>query len=91
MTEKNKAIIENLADAGCDETIIRDFLRHIEANNCIGQSRILSQHRGELLDRIHTSQKQLDCLDYFIHYQQKRERQNSVINRHGTQKRKKNA
>ncbi len=48
-------LCRNLRDAGCGEEGIRQFLR------------LLSAHRSALLERLHTSQRQIDCLDYLIY------------------------
>ena len=57
---------ECLADAGCDEELIKQF------ETCQGsglqkeQLRLLGDCRRLLLERIHAEQKKLDLLDYLI-------------------------
>ena len=36
------------------------------------QLRLLRQHRAALLDRLHVSQRQIDCLDYLIYHMEER-------------------
>ena len=58
---------QNLIDAGCDQEL---------AGRCIALAQekkngelllILSHHRRTLLDTLHRSEKQIDCLDYLIY------------------------
>lgn len=58
---KNK-IIDNLKDAGCEQTFIDEFLK-LEKKE---QINLLAKHRSKLLDNLHKYQKQIDCLDYLI-------------------------
>lgn len=67
MKVKNKAIIENMRDAGCSEESIKEFLKQRASNNAVGQKRLLATERKKLLDDIHTFHKRLECLDYLIH------------------------
>lgn len=66
-------ITQNLKDAGCSSQVIDQFFELSERHNTDGQFRLLMKHRSLLLDRIHTDQKQIDCLDYLI-YRMKKER-----------------
>ncbi len=58
--------IENLIDAGCDESMVTDCvaLYNNDAKNTL--LRTLSLHRKNILDAIHANEKQLDCLDFLI-------------------------
>jgi hypothetical protein len=56
-------IILNLKDAGCPEDVVNAF---IQEGTTERRLRILAMYRGSLLDKIHTEQKKLDCLDYLI-------------------------
>ena len=62
----NKKIMQNLIDAGCDETTIKQYDLCSEKNNRLKFS-ILAKHRKNLLNTIHITQKQLDCLDYLTY------------------------
>lgn len=70
------ALLKNLEDAGCSETIIERVLA------CCGESgekrydrqlQILCRYRCQLLEKVHEEQKKLDCLDYLI-YSMKKEK-----------------
>lgn len=65
------SVIENLEDAGCGKEMIEEFLIFQEKGLKTHQLCILSEHRKNLLVRIHEEQKKLDCLDYLI-YQMKK-------------------
>lgn len=58
----NKNILENLKDAGCEQNFINEFFKYDKKT----QLNLLKNHRINLLDRLHESQKQIDCLDYLI-------------------------
>lgn len=58
----NDKIIQNLKDAGCEQSFIDEFLK---LEKC-SQLNMLTKHRINLLDKLHRSQKQIDCLDYLI-------------------------
>lgn len=60
-------ILQNLKDAGCDEAAIRKFFQLQNEGKTKEQLRLLFLHRAALLDRIHTGQHRLDCLDYLIY------------------------
>ncbi|MCD8223387.1 MAG: hypothetical protein LUC99_00790 [Clostridiales bacterium] len=71
MGYSEKAIIQNMKDAGCGEACIREFLteyRQGKQKNC---DMVLSRHRRELLDQLHQEQRKIDCLDY-LSYQMKK-------------------
>lgn len=53
-------IVQNLKDAGCEEVFIKQFL-YLDKK---GQINLLAKHRVNLLDKLHKSQKQIDCLDF---------------------------
>lgn len=62
-----KEIIENLEDAGCDDSVIGQFLKMGNEQKRQEQLRLLSCHRKTLLNVVHENQKRIDCLDYLIH------------------------
>lgn len=62
MIEDKNKIIENLKDANCNDSLIKEFLQ-LKTD---GKLRLLSQHRKNLLEALHENQKQIDCLDYLI-------------------------
>lgn len=65
--DTNGQIMQNLRDAGCDESMIEIFMALCAQCRTKEQRRLLSAHRKELLDTVHDNQKRIDCLDYLIH------------------------
>ena len=59
---------QNLQDAGCDERTVLHCMQLIGDNDWNGLSRLLTKQRRELLRKVHTGQKEIDCLDY-LQYQ----------------------
>ena len=59
-------LIRNLKDAGCTERDIQRFLQLEQEGKQREQLRLLTAHRAALLDRLHASQRQIDCLDYLV-------------------------
>ena len=60
-------LLRNLKDAGCNEETINKYFQFKEEGREKEQYRLLSLHRAQLLDKIHTDQKMIDCLDYLIY------------------------
>lgn len=69
---RNSALIQNLADAGCDQQTSEQFMKLEVTGEKQGQLKLLNKHRRFLLDSIHTVQKQIDCLDYLVYQIKKR-------------------
>lgn len=63
----DQLLIRNLKDAGCSEADIQRFLKLGQAGKRQEQLRLLSMHRANLLDQLHVSQRQIDCLDYLVY------------------------
>ncbi len=63
-----EAVEQNLRDAGCSDEFMVQFMRVWGAGTTEEQLRLLSCQRCRLLDRVHTEQRKLDCLDY-LRYQ----------------------
>ena len=59
-------IHECLADAGCDEELIKQFETCQGSGRQKEQLRLLGDYRHLLLERIHAEQKKLDLLDYLV-------------------------
>lgn len=55
-------IIQNLKDAGCEQSLIDEFLK-LEKSAQLG---LLAKHKSSLLEELHKNQKQIDCLDYLV-------------------------
>lgn len=69
--DKRYMLLRNLKDAGCDETLIQEFLQCDEEKNPSKQVRLLKTHRRDLLSSLHICQSQIDCLDYLLYQIQK--------------------
>ena len=65
--DSKEAVIQNLKDAGCNEDTIDRFMECVKNGASKEHLRILSQHRKQLLDKIHIEQKRIDCLDYLVY------------------------
>ena len=70
-TLEEDRVLCNLRDAGCDETMMKQFFRLQKDGRRQEQYRLLSMHRAQLLDRLHVSQHMIDCLDYLIYAMKK--------------------
>lgn len=69
-----RAVIEeNLKDAGFDADNTRRCMEMLSLGNYNELYRFLAEHRKELLDSVHESTKQLDCLDYLVYKLRKTE------------------
>ena len=55
---------QNLLDAGCDGSQIEAFERLAGSGDRV---ELLEIHRKDLLEKLHQSQRQLDCLDYLLY------------------------
>lgn len=62
-----EALIQNLIDAGCDRDLVHGFLNCIKAGDIRGGALMLESHRAGLLDRLHSCQRKIDCLDYLLY------------------------
>lgn len=67
MYDSREDVIQNLKDAGCRQDTIDRFMTSLKNGTPKEQLQILSQHRQELLDKVHMEQKRIDCLDYLIY------------------------
>ena len=63
--------IQNLKDAGCDRETAERFITLEGTGDTQEQLKLLSIHRKRLLDRIHSEEKRIDCLDYLVYQLQK--------------------
>ena len=62
----DQLLLRNLKDAGCTKDI-QEFFRLGQEGRQQEQLRLLATHRATLLDRLHVSQRQIDCLDYLVY------------------------
>lgn len=68
-------IAQNLRDAGCSAAVSDDFMEQRDFRNVFEQRKILDAQRNILLENIHASQKNLDCLDYLVYRLEKQPRE----------------
>ncbi len=66
MSEQFENLLVGMADAGCTEEAVEGARRLIEAGRFEELNRHLKRCRTILLDRMHESQKRVDCMDYLI-------------------------
>ncbi|MCD8089596.1 MAG: hypothetical protein LUD81_03060 [Clostridiales bacterium] len=71
INQSKEDIIQNLKDAGCGDETIRKFIDDINEGKTDKGTDILNQHRRTLLDKLHKSQRQIDCLDYLMYTMKK--------------------
>lgn len=67
-------IRRNLLDAGCDASLITQFLELEQKHQRKEQYRLLSRHRASLLDQLHQEQYKIDCLDYMVYTMEKEDK-----------------
>lgn len=66
-SDRTGALYQNLVDAGCGKTLIRQFMALAEEGKEAEALALLKRHRRALLDCCHAEQKKLDCLDYLVY------------------------
>lgn len=62
-----EALVQCLEDSGCNKKDIKHFLECRKSEKNQEELMLLRKHRSSLLDQLHKSQKQIDCLDYLIY------------------------
>lgn len=58
---------QNLEDAGCDKVITDECVELASQNRWNEIPQLLRLHKSQLLDAMHASQNQIDCLDYLVY------------------------
>lgn len=71
-TQPDKRILQNLTDAGCDESAVQRYCYfescgESQQSDRKEQIKILREHRKYLLESLRTVQKKMECLDYLIY------------------------
>ncbi|MDE6293445.1 MAG: hypothetical protein K2L88_02340 [Clostridiales bacterium] len=66
MTDASDAIVQNLIDAGCDKQFIEKFMPLLTERKTGEMLSLLAGHRKNLLDCIHSEERQVYCLDYLV-------------------------
>lgn len=59
-------LIENLKDAGCDPEQTLELCRLYESGDFRVVLQKLRRHRCDLMDKLHESQREVDCLDFLL-------------------------
>ena len=65
--ESKEIVLHNLKDAGCTQEMLECILTHLNEDDMKEAFKLLEQHRNELLNALHESEKQIDCLDYLVY------------------------
>lgn len=71
MNSEREEVYQNLLDAGCCCRKADNFMALKDAENTKAEVKFLEKRRREILDEMHRSREQLDCLDYLL-YQYRR-------------------
>lgn len=66
-SDKYSIIFQNLRDSGLDETTAGNCTEMIIGGDTFQALQIIKNYRKSLLEKIHTNQKKLDCLDFLIY------------------------
>ena len=64
---KREKIVRTLQDAGCSQELIERFVKFWQEGRRREGLELLREHRRLLLDRCHTEEKRIDCLDYLTY------------------------
>lgn len=67
MKNEKEKMVQNLKDAGCDDSIVTAYIYAVNQGEQAKGLRILTQHRQCLMVCYHECEKQIDCLDYLIY------------------------
>lgn len=60
-------LYQNLVDAGCSKKGITACMDYAKKGEWKSLLPILTRHKKTLLERMHTSETQIDCLDFLIY------------------------
>ncbi|MCD8237888.1 MAG: hypothetical protein LUC92_00920 [Clostridiales bacterium] len=71
INQSKEDIIQNLKDAGCGDETISKFMENINKGYTEEGTDLLNRHRRNLLNKLHKSQRQIDCLDYLVYTMKK--------------------
>jgi len=69
---------QNLLDAGCSGDTVQRCMDLAGKQKRGELLRVLSRRRRELLDMVHLSEKQIDCLDYLVYKIEKQENETNL-------------
>lgn len=65
--DQKSCFIESLTDVGCEQEFIQTCSTLKENQKIEELVRVLTKYKGQLLERLHQSENQIDCLDYLIY------------------------
>lgn len=65
--DNKQAVIQNLADAGCDAKLTQQFLSLMEQGQEKAGLTLLARHRKNLLEHCHAEERKINCLDYLVY------------------------
>ena len=72
-------LLQNLKDAGCGEETISKCMALVTENDRKELLRLLSVHKRDLLETVHSKQKEIDCLDYLVFRLKQNENKGGII------------
>lgn len=67
-------IIQNLKDTGCNSKQIQELIELYRAGKIDKIYSIMESYRNKVLNNIHKNEKQIECIDYFIHQMERGEK-----------------
>lgn len=65
--DKEELLCQNLIDAGCDEKLTEEGLKHFRNGTLPEFLTKLKAHLKQVLSDVRKGQKQIDCLDYLTY------------------------
>ena len=66
-TNEEERLYQNLMDAGCGEEATKRCMSLARENEWSKLREELAKHKRDLLAALHTSERQIDCLDYLVY------------------------
>ena len=60
-------LYQNLVDAGCGKKEITGCMDYAQKGEWKSLLPVLTRHKKTLLEQVHKSEKQIDCLDFLIY------------------------
>lgn len=60
-------LYQNLVDAGCGKKEITNCMNYAHKGEWKSMRSVLTRHKKTLLEQVHKSEKQIDCLDFLIY------------------------
>lgn len=78
-SDRRGLLLQNLKDAGCSEETISKCMALATENDRKELLRLLSVHKRDLLETVHSKQKEIDCLDYLVFRLKQNENKGGII------------